>query len=314
MGDTIQAEPKRQQLRSASQLTSYSQCGEAYRLERIARAPRRPAAWFFHGTAVHHTIERYEESRRKLTTPQLEDIFVDEYRRLAKEEIDKHDGNLDVFMTGGMKKPQTDMEDRERQGIYQVADYVKLAEAEADEWAIVASEIHFEVDIGGIPFQGFIDQVVLNRQTNLVYPRDIKTGANMPPTPVQLVIYVRGLMEYTRKAEAEGRELPWRLDQIINYAEWLKCGRPPSKTGKTAAKPTEIIPMDLANWGDARLTAWVAEFDRAERAGIYLPSPSSDCLRTCPVSQYCAFMGHPESAAQYARKDLPETPSTKENK
>src|SRR5699024_12732291 len=97
--------------RSASQLMSYSSCSEMYRLQRIARAPQRPAAWLFQGTAVHAAIELFEESRRKASIEELEDAFIMSYREAANDAIEKQDGHLDAFMTGGRKKPETDLSD-----------------------------------------------------------------------------------------------------------------------------------------------------------------------------------------------------------
>lgn len=58
--------------RSVSQVSSYAQCGEAYRLSRVAMAPSKPAAWFPHGTAYHAVIEEYENSHRQISNPALE--------------------------------------------------------------------------------------------------------------------------------------------------------------------------------------------------------------------------------------------------
>lgn len=49
--------------RSHSQLGQYAKCSEAFRLQRIVRAPSRPAWWFPGGTAVHATIEAYLKAR-----------------------------------------------------------------------------------------------------------------------------------------------------------------------------------------------------------------------------------------------------------
>lgn len=302
--------PRRRQRRSASQLTSFSSCGEAYRLERIARAPRRPAAWFFHGTAVHAAIEQYEESRREATLDELEDTFIITYREEANKAIEEQGGSLDAFMTGGRKKPETDLSDREELGWYQVQDYVRLAELEQDAWAVIATEIEFEVEIGGIAVTGFIDQVVQNVHTWAVFSRDIKTGQNMPPTPVQLAIYSLALQDMAAK-DAEGK-LPWTAEMVLPaYAEWLKGGRPASASGKTKAKPTEIIPVDLTSWGHDRVAAWLQEMDRAEKAEIYLPNPGDSCHRICPVSQFCSVMGeHMPSVEKYARPSLPIVSAT----
>src|SRR5699024_10728064 len=71
--------------RSASQLMSYSQCSEMYRLQRRTDAPQRPAAWLFQGTAVHAAIELFEESRRKASMEELEDAFIISYREAAND-------------------------------------------------------------------------------------------------------------------------------------------------------------------------------------------------------------------------------------
>jgi hypothetical protein len=297
-------DPPTPRRRSASQLASYSACGEAYRLERVAKAPQRPAAWFFQGTAVHHAIEQWEESRREMPLDELENEYLTVYRSEANEAIEAQGGELGAFMTGGNKRPDTDLSDREAIGWYQVQDYIRLAEDEADIWTVVASELEFNVDVGGVPVNGFIDQVVYNHDTGYIHPRDIKTGNNMPPTPVQLALYTLGLLDIERKAHEANEAPPWgEAGQILSvYAEWLKGGRPPSASGKTPAKPTEIIPMDLSDWGEDRVAVWLTQMDQAERAGIYIPNPSSSCTRMCPVAQYCTVMGeHMPSVQQYAR-------------
>lgn len=309
--DNIKTEPvpNRRKSRSASQITSYSACGEAYRLERIERAPARPAAWFFQGTAFHLAIESWEESRRALSLEELEDIFVVEYRELANAAIEKQSGSLAAFMTGGNKKPETDLTDREALGIYQIEDYVRLARAEEEHWAVVANELYFEIEIYGVWVRGYIDQIVMNLKTGKVYPRDLKTGQNMPPTPIQLAIYALALQRVTaeHEAKADAEPLPWSSEDVLTtYAEWLKGGRPQSASGKTKAKPTEIIAIDLTDWGEERIAAWLLEMDRAEKADIYLPNPSDSCFRMCSVAQFCSVMGqHMPSVDQYKRPALP---------
>lgn len=49
----------KQEVRSHSQLSQYTECPRSYQLSRVVRLKRRPGAWFPAGTAVHRTIERY---------------------------------------------------------------------------------------------------------------------------------------------------------------------------------------------------------------------------------------------------------------
>src|SRR6266571_4548507 len=46
--------------RSWSQLNSYTKCGEAFRLERVAKVPRAPAVWFAAGSAYHKVCEDFD--------------------------------------------------------------------------------------------------------------------------------------------------------------------------------------------------------------------------------------------------------------
>lgn len=49
--------------RSYSQMNTWLQCGEAFRLEKILRVPRVPGLWFPAGSAVHATIEKWLRER-----------------------------------------------------------------------------------------------------------------------------------------------------------------------------------------------------------------------------------------------------------
>lgn len=273
--------------RSVSQLLSFSQCGEAYRLERRTDAPRREAGWFHHGTAAHQAIEDWENSGRTLTNAELEEIFLTSYRtnvNAALEEIP-----LEQWMTGGNKKPETDLTDREEIGWWQVQDYVQFALERADFWEVVATEQEFRIELNDVEVLGYIDQVVRDKFTGELIARDLKSGTKVPPTPVQLAIYRYALIElYPDEAIAE-------------TFEWVKLGRPGSKTGKTPPKRVELIPEDLAQWPPERVARWLVDMDKTEAQGLYLPSPTSDCDRVCGVAQWCrAKSWHLPSVEQYA--------------
>src|SRR5699024_11228456 len=65
--------------RSVSQLTTYTACSEQFRLQRVAKAPQQPAAWFIHGSGFHHAIEEYELSGRQMTVEQARQSAYDYY-------------------------------------------------------------------------------------------------------------------------------------------------------------------------------------------------------------------------------------------
>ena len=273
--------------RSASQLLSYSQCGEAFRLERRTDAPQRPAGWFFHGTAVHEAIEAWEKSGRTTPEAELEVQYLTTYRTLVNDKLETSE--LTEFMTGGFKKAETDLSDREDTGWYQVQDYIQQALLMQDVWEVIDVEPYFDIVLGGVRVVGYIDQVVRNKITKQIYPADLKTGSKMPAAPVQLAIY------------REALKIMYPNEIVADHAFWIHLGRPPSKTGKTKAKPSRWIEEDLTDWPAERLAQWVKDMDRSESEGIYLPSPTDGCDRVCGVAQWCRAMSwHYPSVEQYA--------------
>lgn len=274
--------------RSVSQLLSYSNCGEEYRLSRRTDAPQRPAGWLYHGTAVHDAIEAWEKSGRSMPEEELHTLYLTRYRTLVNERLET--SPLSEWMTGGMKKPETDLTDREDVGWYQVQDYVQEALKAFELWEVVESELAFDILIGEVRVIGYIDQVVRDRLTGELHCVDIKTGAKVPASPVQLAIYRVALQTlYPDKP-------------IADVFYWAHLGRPASKTGKTKPKPSKWVEEDLSDWPVERVAQWLKDMDRSEAAGIYLPSPGDGC-RVCSVQQWCSAMSwHLPSVQQYAQE------------
>lgn len=286
-GEQIDA-PRRKH-RSVSQLLSYSQCGESFRLQRRTDAPQRPAGWFSHGRAYHAAIEAWEKSGRKIRVPELNELFLAEYRASVKADIESVGGveNIGVFMVGGNKRVETDLADREVVGWFQVQQYIEQALEQKHLWEVVESEFEFRFDLHGVEMFGFIDQVRvdLTDPDRLPYPVDLKSGAKIPPTPVQLAVYNFALQNIGTRT--------------TGFAEWVHAGRP--ATARVAEKPTKTIRVDLTDWPEERVGHWLKSMDESERAGIYLPSPTDSCTRTCSVSQWCrAVSNHLGSVKQYA--------------
>ena len=285
MSETELPTPKARR-RSVSQLMSYSKCGEEYRLSRRAGAPQRPAGWMYHGTAVHEAIEAWEKSGRTMTEEELNLLYLTTYRTLVNEKLET--SPLGEWLTGGFKKAEADLSDREDVGWYQVQDYVQEALKARDIWEVVESEKEFNILINGIWLNGFIDQIWRDKITGELTSVDLKSGAKVPAAPVQLAIYNYAL------------RVLYPDDTIANEAYWMHLGRPASKTGKTKSKPSRWVAEDLSDWPVERLAAWLQDMDKAELQGIYLPSPTDGCERICGVSQFCRAKGHLGSIQQYA--------------
>jgi len=270
--------------RSVSQLTSYAQCGEASRLQKVAKVPQRPASWFHLGSAAHHQIEAYENSGRELTVAESIAGFEVEYDRLVAADLVRWP-DWDAWLTGGRKGGQQDMEDRRVIGAYQVSDYIRYAEENAASWRIIASEVKFEIDIGGVETLGFIDQIA-QRADGSIQVRDLKGGSTVPGSAFQLAVYGLAVERY--------------MGVKPSAAAFVKLARPATARGK--AKPTTELEHDLSLWSRDQLERMFRNFDRAESQGYYLADPRDRCEMTCTVADYCTIpgKGFPEHAAKFA--------------
>lgn len=255
-------------------------------MQRVAKAPQRPAAWLVHGSAAHLFIEEFEKNRRTQSTEQLDSIleayYTEEIGKLREKWPDEP-----AWMTGGFKKGWKDVEDRLNLALWQGHDYQRLAKEHEDEWRVIATELEFTITLGGVEVYGFIDQLRKYRDGRVI-PVDLKSGSKLPGNAqIQLGTYalaVEQLMGIPRPTEG-----------II-----LHLGRPATARGKE--KPSKDHSYDLTHWTPERLGALYAQMDTAERLGLYLPNPTADCERTCGVAQYCMVKGHAPSAEQYERK------------
>lgn len=270
--------------RSVSQFTTYAQCGEQFRLQKIARAPSRPACWFHQGTASHHVIEAYETGGRELAIDDAVTMFNAEYDRLVEADLIKWP-EWDAWMTGGAKKGEKDMEDRKALGAWQVREYFKYAEENAANWRVIASEVEFVIELGGVEVLGYIDQI---RQhiDGQIEVADLKGGSTIPGSAFQLGVYALAAEEY--------------MGERPTKASFIKLAR--MKQGNAKERPTTELTHDLAPWTREMIGRMFSEFDKAERLGIYLPNPTEDCHRTCGAAQFCSVpgKGHAESAAPFA--------------
>ena len=276
--------PLRQQRRSVSQLVSYSACSEAFRLERVERAPRRPAAWTIQGTAAHAAIEEWENSGRTTGRKALEDLYLTTYRTEANRLLESNE--LSVWMTGGFKKAENDLTDREALGWWQVCDYQEYAHSEKDLWEVVASEVEFNIEIATVKVTGFIDQVRRCKVSGRLEPADLKGGAKIPAFPGQLAVYRHAMT------------LHYPDDTIAEKGYWIHLGKSP--TEKVKARHCKAIEVDLSDWPIERMARWLVDMDASEKLGIYLPNPQESCTRVCGVSQWCRAVGaHYPSVQQY---------------
>jgi RecB family exonuclease len=216
-------------------------------------------------------VENWERTGRE-HGPEIVAGWYDEAWRAEVERMREKQPDIRQWMTGGRTKPQVDLERREARGREQALAYVEWATATADKWRVwqpeegeYACEVEFSIQLAGVTVIGFIDQIIEWRDGTLT-PRDLKTGTKLPESPLQLATYARAAEEIF-----PGISLAWG-DYYM---------------AKNTA-PTELMPLEP--WTRDRIARWYYDFDRAVKAGIFVPNIGDHC-RVCLVADYCDATG-----------------------
>ena len=270
---------KKRPYRSVSQLNQYARCPQSYKLARIDKVWKRPAAWLPQGTAVHAVAE--EKERRQLAgTP----MTLDEAKDLFGQEYEKEIGryteitpNFEFWFRSGPYGGKDDIERRYLIGLEQVEKLYSWTESHPEERIWVAPdgtpgiELEFDIELDGIPIRGFIDAVKLIEVSPGVWEirvRDYKTG-NSPGDDFQLGVYGVAL------AEMYDIDPP----QLGDYYMAGKAGKP--------GKPTH--PYNIGVWTRDAVAAKFVELEENLEAGRFDPDPSPSKCGFCDVALACAF-------------------------
>lgn len=263
--------------RSVSQYKTYMGCPERYFLERVAKAPQRPAVWSFQGSAIHDALEQWERAGRSFGTAKAVEVYYTSFDAYFTALREKWPDDS-AWMTGGNLKFETDYEKRRADGARQVEEYIEKALSEANEWRPLptpdgpAAEVEFVLPFGGVPVRGFIDSARQYRDGSIKVV-DYKSGSKKPESDLQLAVYSEAIEHFT--------------------------GQKPSKASYYMTRNGKEHEAMLERWSPELIGDMFASMDAMERAGHYAPNPQDGCERICPVAQFCRVKGHPESAAQY---------------
>jgi len=256
--------------RSVSQYKTYTACPYQYYLQRIERAPQRPAAWLAQGTADHAAFEAYERSGRTMTLEDMQAVYSESY----DEEINKiceNTPDFDTWFASGPYGGRADTERRYQLGMDQCKRYIDWYEKHPQEVIWIAPdgtpgiELGFDIDLDGVQVKGYIDAVVVNADYGIEAPivRDNKTG-NLPGDDFQLATYAVALNKTYSTDIALG-----------DY--WM------GRTGK----PT--FSYDLSEWTEERLTDAFGQMDEGVRNEHFDPDPEPAKCRFCSVAQSCKY-------------------------
>lgn len=260
--DEVKAQP-----RSWSQLSQHTDCGYAYKLDRIDRVWSQPASWYGMGTGAHHAIELWEKSNRTATLEQAQDWFREEYVKEINEEL-AETPNLAFWAASGPYKGEADAVRRYRVGLEHVERYLGYYTNKHPEEVIwitpegePAIELNFDVDLDGVRVRGKIDAIIDHPKKGLIIV-DEKTGAN-PGTGEQLKVYAQAV---------------WEMFKVeVKWGAYFM-----SKRGS----PTRLKDLTLVS-RDEVVTRF-RDMDAKVKAEEFTPNPGPNCAR-CSVRDSCEY-------------------------
>ena len=255
---------------SYSSLSSYLDCGWRYYLERVQKIPENPAWYFIGGSAVHAATEAHDRG----VLDAAEKLFHDAFERELAERMATTDVPEELWIAGG-KATKEFPEKHNRawwlaKGPAMVQGWIDWRQRSGwqiwspTEEANLGVELALMVNLGDVPVKMFIDRVMVTPDGQLVVV-DIKTGMTEPESATQLGLYACGL------------ELTFGIRPQLGAYYLAKSG----DLGQVA---------DLDHLTPALMGSWISDWNKARRAGIFIPHPTRRC-RTCGVRDYCAAVG-----------------------
>jgi len=247
--------------RSFSQLSSYAQCSEQYRLERLYKTPDTPAAWTALGSAFHRTYEIWEHAGR---SSDLAVDFTYYYDKEIQELIGKQPDFSYWDKTPNVKSVEQDIKLRREHGIKQTLAYAE--HALKSPWKIHKyPELGGSITLGDIVVRWTAD-VVLEWPDGQLTVRDIKTGnKGNVKSNLQLGIYKLGLQENFGIEVTQGEF-------------WF------TKDGTSGGYD------NLQRYTRSYIEDLFVSLERGIAGKVFLPNPGSHC-KFCGVKPFCRELG-----------------------
>lgn len=241
---------------SYSQLNTWLECGERYRLQYVEDVEQQPAWWTIGGKAIHSITEDIDKNTTTWST-------------LTPEVIGQYIDNAYADTVGLISQPfLTSKQDKDYwiknipSHIEQWTEWIKQS-----QYGIIqnkqgkkAVELEVIVDILGTPFKGYVDRIVASPSGLAVL--DIKTGTKQPDNPLQLAFY-----RYAVK-----KQYGIELDKGIFFM---------TKNGK-------VLEYDLSGYTDKIIETMITQLAVAKDNNVYIPKEGSGCF-ICPVRKHCTL-------------------------
>jgi hypothetical protein len=267
-----------QEFRSFTQLTTYMECGEQYRLKYIERHREAPSVWSVGGTAFHTVAERY--LRGELDG--VEDAWALAWDEAYQDVLDRGmppGADPDPYAWRAAARGKENPDWWRGQGPIMVRSFAQWWESSGlTVWTIpgvqpdsgdapeLALERELLVTLGGVPVRAIPDALVVD-EYGQIDVLDYKSGnaSKLPgKDPFQLAVYSAAV------EVGLGVKPTWGLFYGTRLAQ--------------------AYPHDLTRFSAAQIGDTFADFDSKELAGIYKPNPGSQC-RFCGVRDHCTYKG-----------------------
>lgn len=258
---------------SHSQITSYSECGERFRLERVEFKPQTPAWWTIAGSTLHEVTERFDEhfdDTRPMSVKELLDLIPPIWKKHKTLTLGDYKGEV-----RGAAKGSEDEDWWLKHLPEQVLNYRSWRLT--TDWELESIELKVEAELGEsrTPFVGYIDRVFRKPDGTLVI-LDLKSGRTAPSDPAQLGTY--------RVLFIESQGLPDDT-KIEGYFFHTRTVRPRSKNAEPR-QGTLIGPFNLTGYTAEYLGKMGDAVAKAKEQQVYVPRPSYFC-GTCSVNEHC---------------------------
>jgi len=272
---------------SHSQFSTFTRCGELYRLERVWHVPRPPAWALIGGKAVHSATEDIDRAAHGSPFPVRsfqEHLDLEVEQALAGNDYTE----ADIRASGHASKAWPNKEDRkwwEFNGPLMVARWAAFAKTAPLDLAlsvgeggmdagssadVPAIEVPFRLIVGSTTIVGYVDRVYRQRADGALVVLDLKSGSQPQPSPAQLGVYKVGL-------EAKFGE-PVRWGYFWD-----------ARTGVLSER------YDLSPFTHERIEWQYESLRFARDRGLFLPNITKDCS-WCGVREFCVYVGGARSS------------------
>lgn len=270
---------------SWSAVSSYAECGERYRLERMYKV--RNSTWYssIAGNAVHEIVEAIERAVLVGFDLDAAAAMAPAFKGKFDELIAEEPEGTEILASGKLAKSLTEYGGPNKKnydwwlhfGPIYVERYVRWRKAHDWQVAILPGgkpgiELDWETVLGGEPVVGYVDLLMYDPQADAFIIIDVKSGKE-PGGPLQLLTYYAGL-----KA-TYGLDIPFA-------GFWLPSPRRGVEPGSAEdyGRTSELV--RTSRYSLDQIDNMYRSAMRGIRSGIFIPTQSERC-RGCTVAEFC---------------------------